>query len=164
MQQRTHLLPRLVRRLPVWLYRLGLGGLLGRRFVRLTHSGPEAGQRQDTVIEVLRHDMDTGAVMIPAAWGERAEWVRNVRARPEATVMVGRDQWAVRAEALPVEEAAQEWYVFATDYPTAFARLTRLVLGAAGEATVPGCRKVAEQMAVVALVPALYRSTRVPGG
>jgi deazaflavin-dependent oxidoreductase (nitroreductase family) len=142
----------LLHRLPVWLYRLRLGGLLGRRFVLLTHSGPD-GRKADTVIEVLRHDIDSGAVIIPAAWGERAEWFRNVRARPDARVMVGRDTWAVRAEVLPMEEAAQEWYVFATDYPTAFARLTRLVIGTPGEATVPGCRRVAVEIPVVALLP-----------
>jgi deazaflavin-dependent oxidoreductase (nitroreductase family) len=136
----------------VWLYRLRLGGLLGQRYCLLTHSGPETGQETDTVIEVLRHDLETAAVMVPAAWGERAAWFRNVRARPEARIMVGRVAWAVRAEALPVEEAAQEWYVFATDHPRAFARLTRLVTGTPGEATVPGCRRVAEAMGVVALV------------
>jgi deazaflavin-dependent oxidoreductase (nitroreductase family) len=139
-----------VRLLPAWLYRLRLGGLLGRRFVLLTHHRPDGGEA-DTLIEVLRQDVDTGAVMVPAAWGDGAEWVRNVRARPEAKVMMGRERRVVRAEVLPVEEAAQEWYVFATDYPARFERLTRLVLGAAGEATAPGCRRVAQQMGVVAL-------------
>jgi deazaflavin-dependent oxidoreductase (nitroreductase family) len=144
-------LPRLLLRLPVWLFRLRLGGLLGGRYLLLTHTGDDGAPRE-TVLEVLRQDADTGTVTVPAAWGERVEWFRNLRARPRAEVTLGTAQWAVRAEALPVEDAAQEWYVFATDYPTAFARLTRLATGAQWAATMPACRKLAEQMPVVALI------------
>jgi hypothetical protein len=31
-------------RLPIWFYRLGLGGLLGTRFVLLTHTARRSGE------------------------------------------------------------------------------------------------------------------------
>lgn len=39
-------------RLPIWLYRLNLGWILGERFLLLTHTGRKSGLVRQTVIEV----------------------------------------------------------------------------------------------------------------
>jgi hypothetical protein len=44
-----HGLTRLAFRLPIWLYRLRLGWLLGDRLLLLTHIGRTSGQRRDRV-------------------------------------------------------------------------------------------------------------------
>ena len=36
-------------RAPIWLYRLGLGGLLGGRFLLLTHTGRTSGRPRQVV-------------------------------------------------------------------------------------------------------------------
>jgi len=144
---------RLLLRLPVWLYRLRLGWLLGRRFLLLTHTGRQTGKAHDTVIEVMRQDVDTGAVMVAAAWGDRADWFRNLQAHPEAKITIGAKTWAARAEVLPVEGGAQELYVYATDHPTAFHEIMRLVTGERVEGTMPECQRLAERIPVVAFVP-----------
>jgi hypothetical protein len=46
---------RLMLRLPIWLYRLRLGWLLGNRFLLLTHVGRKTGLPHQTVVEVVSH-------------------------------------------------------------------------------------------------------------
>ena len=43
-------LKRIMFRAPIFLYRIGLGGLLGKRFLLLNHIG------RKTVMEVVNHD------------------------------------------------------------------------------------------------------------
>ncbi len=56
-----HGLMRWLLRAPVWLYRLRLGGLLGDRFLMLTHIGRNSGQPHQSVLEVVGHDEATDA-------------------------------------------------------------------------------------------------------
>jgi hypothetical protein len=43
-------------RMPIWLYRLRLGWLLGNRFLMLTHIVRKSGQPPQSVLEVVGHD------------------------------------------------------------------------------------------------------------
>ena len=43
-------------KLPVYIYRLRLGWLLGHRFLLLTHQGRKTGKIRHTVLEVIRYD------------------------------------------------------------------------------------------------------------
>ncbi len=63
-------------RLPLPLYRLGLGSLLGHRFMLLTHTGRRTGKVHRTVLAVLHFDPVTHEVKVMSAWG-RSDWVKN---------------------------------------------------------------------------------------
>lgn len=86
-------LRRLLFRLPVHLYRAGLGPLLGHRFVYLAHTGRISGERRDVVLEVVRWRPEVPEVAVVAAWGRRADWFRNLAAAPALEVRVGRHRW-----------------------------------------------------------------------
>jgi deazaflavin-dependent oxidoreductase (nitroreductase family) len=73
---------RLAFRLPIYLYRLNLGWLLGHRFLQLVHRGRRSGLLRETVLEVLHYDPATGESVVLSAWGEKADWYRNVEATP----------------------------------------------------------------------------------
>ncbi len=45
---------------PNALYRHGMGRVLGRRFLQLTHVGRKSGAEHTVVLEVLRYNRDTG--------------------------------------------------------------------------------------------------------
>ena len=79
---------RLLARAPRHLYRLGLGGLLGQRFVMVEHTGRVSGRPRETVLEVVRRD--ESSIDVAAAWGSRSDWVRNVVAEPSVRVSSGR--------------------------------------------------------------------------
>ena len=66
-------------RMPIWLYRLKLGGLLGKRFVMFTHKGRRTGKPHDTIVEVVRYDEQTDSFLIASGWGETSDWVLNVK-------------------------------------------------------------------------------------
>src|ERR1051326_6299178 len=59
---------------PGWLFRLGLGRLLGHRFLELTHRGRRSGRRYRTVLEVVRYDPRTQESIVCSGWGTRADW------------------------------------------------------------------------------------------
>ena len=88
---------RMVLRLPLWLYRLRLGFLLGRRFLLLTHTGRKSGLARQAVLEVVRHDRATGTYVVASGWGEGSDWFRNIQKTPNVVVTVGLEQFAAKA-------------------------------------------------------------------
>ncbi len=92
-------------RLPVCLYRMRLGWLLGRRLMLLTHQGRHSGVPRRVVLEVVGHDEGSDAYYVVAAWGERAQWLLNLKSNPEAAVIVGRRRFRAVAHITAVEDA-----------------------------------------------------------
>jgi deazaflavin-dependent oxidoreductase (nitroreductase family) len=74
---------------PRWLYRLGLGGLLGHRFILLTHRGRASGRTYQTVLEVARYDPRTRESIVCSGWGRQADWYRNIMARGPIAMETG---------------------------------------------------------------------------
>jgi deazaflavin-dependent oxidoreductase (nitroreductase family) len=80
---------RLVARAPVWLYRGRLGGLLGGRFLLLTHTGRRTGLARQAVLEVVDRDPETGGWLVASGYGRRSDWLRNITAHPHVEVRSG---------------------------------------------------------------------------
>lgn len=95
---------RLALKLPVVVYRLHLGFLLGERFLLLEHRGRRSGRLYRTVLEVV--GFDDGEAVVMSGWGRRAGWYRNVTAGGAFGVQVGRHRFAPEVRVLDVEEAA----------------------------------------------------------
>jgi len=146
-------LMRLFLRFPIWLYRLRLGWLLGDRFVMLQHTGRKSGLPRYTVVEVVRHDQTSDEVVIASGWGEKSDWFQNIQKTPAVTLSLGRRRWPAQANRLPVVEAAQELADYARRHPTAFANLSKMMIGRQLEATDADCRLLAESAPLVRLVP-----------
>jgi deazaflavin-dependent oxidoreductase (nitroreductase family) len=75
-------------KLPVFLYRLGLGWLLGHRFMQITHTGRRTGKVHRTVLAVLRFDEQTKEVYAVSAWSG-SDWYRNIQQSPARHVEIG---------------------------------------------------------------------------
>jgi deazaflavin-dependent oxidoreductase (nitroreductase family) len=122
---------RLGLRLPILLYRMGLGWLLGEHFLMLTHVGRKSGQARNTVVEVIGHDPGTrtegDTYYIASGWGYTSNWYRNLLANPQVTIQVGRRRMRAYAETLPVEEAAQVLFRYNQAHPFAARELDRLL-------------------------------------
>lgn len=76
-------------RAPLWWYHRDLGSLLGKRFMYLAHQGRFSGLRHETVLGVARLDHDAGEIVAIAAWGGRADWVRNLRGGRALELRIG---------------------------------------------------------------------------
>lgn len=144
-------LARLAVRLPIWLYRLGLGWLLGDRFLMLTHIGRKSGQPRQTVLEVLRHDRASDTYIVASGWGERADWLRNIKRRPNVLVQSGGRRLEAIAERLSPEAAADELLSYARRYPHAFRAISKLLSGQELDGSAESCRLLAAAAPLVAL-------------
>lgn len=116
---------RMLFRLPIQLYRLGLGWLLGGRFLRLTHIGRRSGQPREVVIEVIGRE--DGCFLACSGFGATADWYRNVRARPQVRIQVGRRRMRAVAEPLSAEEGGEVMATYAVLHPRAAKKLTRFM-------------------------------------
>ena len=94
-------------RFPIVMYRLGLGGLLGGRFMLIHHIGRKSGQARQAIVEVIRHDKASDTYFAASGWGYNAHWYRNLVATPEVMIHVGRREFAVTAETISAEQGAE---------------------------------------------------------
>jgi deazaflavin-dependent oxidoreductase (nitroreductase family) len=120
-------LTRLAFRAPLWLYRIGLGGLLGHRFLRLTHTGRKTGLLRQSVLEIVRYDKVTGTCIVASGWGNKSDWYQNVSVNPLVDVQVGTRRFPAIAERLSQEEGGRELLDYAHRHPQAFRELARFM-------------------------------------
>ena len=156
----SHDLPPWLRRgltLPNWLYSHGLGGILGRRFVQITHVGRRSGRTFRTVVEVVAYDRITGETTVMSGFGPTADWLRNIKAAGGARLDFGHGASSAAYRILSVEEATR---VFAE-----YERRNRLVrplvnrvlsrlLGWSYDGSPDARRRLAETLPFVAFRPA----------
>ncbi len=146
---------RLLMRLPIGLYRLRLGRLLGQRFVLLEHIGRKSGQARKTVVEVIGHDRASDTYYIASGWGRRAQWYQNLLATPNITIQVGQRRLNARAEPVTPKEGARILLDYRQKHPLATRELSRVLTGANLAKASPEEleRVVQESLPIVALRP-----------
>ena len=93
-------------RAPRALYRLRLGGLLGRRFLQVTHRGRTSGRVYRTVLEVVAYDKARQESVVVAGFGAESDWYRNLQASPALEVATGWRRYVPAQRFLSVEEGA----------------------------------------------------------
>ena len=150
LRKRPSGLLRFALRVPIWLYRLHLGWLLGQRFLLLTHVGRNSGQTRQTVIEVVKHDEQSDSYFVVSGWGKKADWYRNIHKNPDVVITVGRRKLQVRAEDVPLPEAIDILEEYARRYPLAFKELTGLFLGERLQPDRDSSQRLAESLPMIA--------------
>ena len=145
-------LSRLMFRLPITLYHARLGWLLGDRFLELTHTGRKSGLPRHTVIEVLQHDKASDTYYVLAGWGEKSDWLRNIKKTPRVAIHVGHRRFSALARRLSPEEAELTVLDYAHRHPMAIRVLPRL-LGYSVDGTEEDFRALARLGVVVAFQP-----------
>jgi deazaflavin-dependent oxidoreductase (nitroreductase family) len=142
---------RLFLRMPIWLYRMRLGWLLGQRFLMLEHIGRRSGAKRRTVLEVVDHDRNTGRYVVASAWGPKSDWYRNIHAMPQVTVWVGGERFPAFARPMESDEAIEALRSYAERNPRAFRALARLMLGEVVSDPEENCRRLAAAVPLVEL-------------
>ena len=118
---------RILYRAPIWLYRLGLGFLLGKRFLLLNHVGRQSGKARQAVLEVANYLPEEGTYIVASGFGSKSDWYLNLKAKPEVTIQVGRRQLSVTADFLSPQESGEQMVDYYRRHPTAARNLTRLL-------------------------------------
>jgi deazaflavin-dependent oxidoreductase (nitroreductase family) len=102
---------------PTVLYRMGLGWMLGKRVLALTHRGRKTGKLRETVLEVLTFDPDNKESVVVSAYGTGADWYRNLRVQPALRVRTGRMGYVPEQRFLTVDEAREAAIEFSRRHP-----------------------------------------------
>ena len=143
---------RLAFRLPIYLYRLNLGWLFGHRFLLLVHQGRLSGLLRETVLEVLLHDPATRESVVLSAWGEKADWYRNVGATPAIEVQIGGQRYVPEQRFLAPEENHGVICDYRRRHALAF-RVFAILFGYPLDGTEAARREVARSLRLVAFCP-----------
>jgi deazaflavin-dependent oxidoreductase (nitroreductase family) len=120
-------LKRFLFRAPIFLYRIGLGGLLGKRFLLLNHIGRKSGQVRQTVLEVVNHDRETATFCIASGFGKKSDWYLNILENREVNIQVGWRKLLVTAVPLTPEESGEAMVDYARRHPIAAKNLGKLI-------------------------------------
>lgn len=112
-------------KMPLILYRLGLGRLLGKRFMLLTHQGRRSGKVYRTVLAVLRFDAQTREICAVSPWSA-SHWYRNIQAAPALEVETAGVRYAPRQRSLSPEEIAELFIAFRTEHPIFIRMVARI--------------------------------------
>jgi len=134
-------------RMPLLLYRIGLGGLMAKSTLVLTTTGRRSGRPRATPVNYW----EAGDVFYALAGsGTYADWYRNLVAQPEVEVQIGRRR--LRAIASPLtdlRDKAHALWLFGQRSPGAAERYFGIPRGAGEEDLL----SLAEKRAVVAIRP-----------
>jgi len=93
-------------KMPILVYRLGLGPFIGQRILLLTTIGRKTGERRHTPLE-YNYDPGTDTYQVMAGWGGHTDWYRNAPANPDVHVQVGTRAFEAVAEPVPREAVAR---------------------------------------------------------
>lgn len=136
-------------RIPIPLYRARLGFLFGKRFTMLEHIGRKSGATRRTVLEVVASHDD--AIYVAAAWGRKAQWLKNVQSDPTVGFYLGSRRYQTRAEMVTVDEAGSIVGEYAASHPRALDRLAAFMLDEPGDTPDEQARRIAESVPMVRL-------------
>ncbi len=140
-------------RLPIYLYRLGLGWMFGDRLLLLHHRGRISGKPRLVVLEVVEHENADDSFVVASGWGPTAAWYRNVLETPDAEINVGGRKLAVSALPLAEEEGAEVFLRYAARHPKAAKRVLPRLMGYSVDGSAADFRQVGLRMPFVRLAP-----------
>ena len=112
-------LSRLLWRAPIWIYRLGLGGVMKKRMLLLHHVGRISGEPRENVLEIVDQDSETGSFTVASGFGKKSDWYKNIVKQPDVSITVGREEIAVTARPLAPDESGRAMVNYAKRHPKA---------------------------------------------
>jgi len=103
-------------RIPVLYYKLGLGWILGKRFLLLMTIGRKTGKLHYTPLEFEFNPQEDWYRVSPG-WGGNTDWYKNILHNPHVTVQVGRRKFTALAEPVLPEEVAESMRTISRRHP-----------------------------------------------
>ncbi|MFZ0625284.1 MAG: nitroreductase family deazaflavin-dependent oxidoreductase [Acidimicrobiia bacterium] len=142
-------LQRLLFRAPIWLYRARLGFLLGKRFCMIEHRGRKTGRMRRTVLEVVARS--GGPIYVAAAWGKKAEWLKNLEADPHVVVHSAGSRYETKAIVIHPDRANTVLSDYADHHPKTLRSLARFMLEDPGSTVEQSIERIASSVPIVEL-------------
>jgi deazaflavin-dependent oxidoreductase (nitroreductase family) len=118
-------------RLPIALFRAGLGFLFGPRLVMIEHRGRVSNRRRFVMVECV--DRLGATIRVASGFGEQAQWYRNIAANGIAYITSGRRRRVrVTPRMLSREESDRALEEYAGAHPTTWRHLSSAIRVATG--------------------------------
>jgi len=114
-------------KMPLILYRLGLGWILGKRFMLLTHVGRRSGKVYRSVLAVLRFDEKTHEIQAVSPWSS-SNWFRNIQVTPALEVGTGSVRYVPTQRSMSTEDITALFIEFRRQHPI-FSRIIARIPG-----------------------------------
>jgi len=109
---------RLLYRLPVALYHSGAAGwesAIGFSWILLVTRGRKTGREHAVMLDVL--GAEDGRHYVQAAYGEAADWRKNIAASGDFEAQVGRERFAARLEPVDDRDARRVMLAYVESHP-----------------------------------------------
>ena len=136
-------------RAPIWFYRLGLGGLFGKRFLLLNHIGRKSGQPRQAIIEIVKMDSQNNIYYSVSGFGEKAQWFQNIIHTPKVDIQVGNHKMVARVERLTIEDGEAILLEYSQQHPIALRELSK-ILNLPYDGSPESVREMAKVLPVIA--------------
>lgn len=148
-------LTRLILKVPIHLYRRGLGGLFGGRMMLINHVGRVTGTARQTVVEVIGHEERDGSYLVASGWGRGTDWYRNLLSTPHATIQVGRRSMPVTAIPLSEDESTDVMTGYFWKNRAVAKHLLPRLYGYSVDGSKADYREAAKKVPVIRFIPAV---------
>jgi deazaflavin-dependent oxidoreductase (nitroreductase family) len=113
-------------RAPIYIYRFGVGFILGERYIRLKHWGRVSGNLNETVIEVIDQDKPSGKVYSASGFGEKSQWFKNIILNENVYITIKSKEYKAKARVVSEEEAEDILLRYAESHPKSIKGVARL--------------------------------------
>jgi deazaflavin-dependent oxidoreductase (nitroreductase family) len=133
---------RILYRIPVYFYKIGLGWMFGKRFVLFHHIGRKSGKNYQTVVEVVEIEKETGNVVIVAGYGHQTQWYKNLKQMETTSIQLGYRKFQVNNEMISPGAGAD----IMARYYLRYGKITGIlfsILGYEWDGTEQGARQIA---------------------
>ncbi len=144
-------LNRLFYRFPILLFKIGLGGIMGKRALLLNHIGRKSGLARQAVLEVVHYEEKSKSYIINAGFGPKSDWYKNLMASPETSIQIGRNKKNIIAKEIPKQKGGNILLNFIKAHP-AEAGLFKMI-GYEVDGTDEGWRKLGKELIFIRLCP-----------
>ena len=114
-------------RMPICFYKLGLGWILGSRFLLLTHTGLKSGEFRQTVLEIIHYSPEYHSYYVVSGFGTRSHWYQNIKHDPRVTIQVGSNRMAADAQRLEPDEAENIFLDYTQNNPRSIRLLAKML-------------------------------------
>ena len=145
-------------KLPLILYRAGLGWLFGHRFMLLTHIGRRSGKVRRTVLAVLEFNPNTREIKAMSAWSA-SDWYLNLQSNPAVQVETGFTRYAPVQRSLAPEEIAALFVNYRGKHPL-FSRVVCQIPGWRYDSSYEEFLELARSLRGVAFRPISFEARR----
>ena len=138
-------------KLPIFLYQLKLGWLLGTRFMQITHVGRHSGKVRRTILAVLRFDEKSKEILAVSAW-KGSDWYYNIQSLPALQVESGFVHYVPEQRTLSPEEITTAFIEYRRQHPI-FSRMICRIPGWKWDSSYEEFLELARTLRGVAFTP-----------